>query len=73
MEEKARRIIADELAKMNWEEADFGRRRKGDVGKVSIARRLRQETTVSKRWIAKQLLMGSVSNMTFCLKRGRKQ
>src|SRR5436189_6485194 len=25
----------------------------------------------SKRWIANQLLMGSVSNVTFCLKRGR--
>ena len=58
---------------MDWEEADLGRWRKGDVGKVRIARRLRRETTVSKRWIAKQLLMGSVSNATFCLVRGRKQ
>ena len=49
---------ADELANMDWDEADLGRRRKGDVGKVRIARRLRRETTVSKRSIAKQLLMG---------------
>src|SRR5881394_2798074 len=27
----------------------------------------------SKRWIANQLSMGSVSNVTFCLKRGRKR
>ena len=72
-EEKARRIIAEELAKMDWEEADLGRRRKGDAGKVRIARRLRRETTVSKRWIANQLSMGTVSNVTFCLKRGRKR
>jgi hypothetical protein len=32
-----------------------------------IARRLRRESTVSKRWIAEQLAMGSVSNVTFCL------
>ena len=70
VEERARRIIAEELAKMGWAEADLGRRRKGDVGKVRIARRLRQETTVSKRWIANQLSMGTVSNVTFCLKRG---
>ncbi len=58
VEEKARRIIAEELAKMDWEDEDLARRRKGDVGKVRIARRLRRETTVSKRWIAKQLSMG---------------
>src|SRR5436190_10752075 len=73
VQEKARRIIAEELAKLNWEEAELGRRRKGDEGKVRIARRLRQETTVSKRWIANQLSMGTVSNVTLCLKRGRKR
>ena len=72
-EGKARRIIAEELAKLDWEEADLGRRRKGDAGKVRIARRFGRETTVSKRWIANQLSMGTVSNVTFCLKRGRKQ
>ena len=65
--------FAEELAKMDWEEADLGRRRKGDDGKVRIARRLRRETTVSTRWIANQLSMGTVSNVTFCLKRGRKR
>jgi len=70
VEEKSRRIIAEELAKTDWEEADLGRRRKGDGGRV-IARRLRRETTASKRWIAKQLLMGSGSNMPFCLKGGQ--
>ena len=66
--EKARRIIAEELSKLGWEEVGLGRRRKGDVRKVRIAGRLRRETTVSKRWIAQALSMGSVSNVTFCLK-----
>jgi len=67
-EQTALRIIAEGLAKLGWEEADLGRRRKGDPVKVRIARRLRRETTVSKRWIAQKLEMGSVSNVTFCLK-----
>ena len=38
---------------MDWEEADLGRRRKGDVGKVRIARRLRRESqqTVDRKTI----------------------
>ena len=66
-EEKARRIIGEELAELGWAEAELEMRRKGDAGKVRIARRLRRETTVSKRWIAAALAMGSVSNVTFCL------
>ena len=68
VEEQARRIIAEELAKLCWEEAELGQRRKSDAGKARIARRLRRETTVSKRWIAERLAMGSVSNVTFCLR-----
>ena len=48
-------------------ETDLATWRKGETGKVRIARRLRRETTVSKRWIAAALAMGSVSNVTFCL------
>ena len=54
VEEKARRTIAEELAKAGWEEAELSQRRKGDARKVRIARRLRCETTVS--------------NVTFCLR-----
>jgi hypothetical protein len=55
-EEKARRIIAEEMARWGWAEAELGRRRKGDAGKVKIAQRLRRETTASdgspinRRW-----------------------
>jgi hypothetical protein len=36
-------------------------RRKGDQQKVVLARRLRQETTMSLKWIAQRLQMGSWS------------
>ena len=65
--EKARRVIAKGLPSLGWKEADLGHRRKSDVGKVKIARRLRRETTAGKRWIAQHFAMGSVSNVTLCL------
>ena len=57
-----RRVGIDGLS-----EADLGRWRKGDVWKVRVARRLRRETKVVKRWVDHQLAMGSVSNVAFCL------
>ena len=68
VEEKAQRVIAEELKRLRWAESDLAGRRKGDTGKARIARRLRRETTVSKRWIAERLAMGSVSNVTLCLR-----
>ena len=47
-------------------EEDLPERRKGDKGKITAARRLRQETTMSLKWIAQRLHMGSwtyVSNL----------
>jgi hypothetical protein len=58
-EEKAKRIIREELRTLGWESAELGRRLKGDREKVRIARRLRAETTVSLKWIAACLLMGT--------------
>jgi REP element-mobilizing transposase RayT len=65
-EVKAERLVREELPKLGWQEADLAVRRKGDPGKVRIARRLRQETTMSLAWIASHLQMGSwtyVSNL----------
>jgi putative transposase len=65
-EAKAERLVREELAKQGWLEADLGRRRKGDPGKVRIARRLRAETTMTLAWIARRLQMGvwtHVSNL----------
>jgi REP element-mobilizing transposase RayT len=65
-EVKAEWLVREELAKLGWAEADLAQRRKGDPGKVRIARRLRQETTMTLAWIAQRLRMGvwtHVSNL----------
>lgn len=58
-EERAQRIIREELGTLGWERAELWRRLKGDREKVRIARRLQAETTVSLKWIAACLLMGT--------------
>jgi putative transposase len=65
-EEKAQRLVQEELQKRRWREEDLTRLPKGDKAKVALARRLRQETTMSLKWIAQRLHMGSwtyVSNL----------
>ena len=65
-EQKAQRIVLEAMKRLGWKEDDLPRRRKGDPGKVMTARRLRQETTMSLKWIAQRLHMGSwtyVSNL----------
>jgi REP element-mobilizing transposase RayT len=65
-EQKAQRIVSQELLRLGWSEDGLRGRAKGHPGKVVIARRLRQETTMSLKWIAQRLEMGSwtyVSNL----------
>ena len=57
-EAKAERLVREELATLGWDEGELARRRKGDPEKVRIARRLRQETTMTLAWIAQRLGMG---------------
>jgi REP element-mobilizing transposase RayT len=57
-EAKAERLVREELATLGWNEGELARRRKGDPEKVRIARRLRQETTMTLAWIARRLGMG---------------
>jgi hypothetical protein len=64
--QKAERIVKEEIERLGWDEDDLGARRKGHRAKVLLARRLRQETTMSLKWIAQRLHMGSwtdVSNL----------
>src|SRR2546422_11128794 len=58
-EQKAERIVTEELKGLRWTEQDLRQQSKGDKGKVAVARRLRKETTMSLKWIAKRLQMGS--------------
>ena len=74
-EEKARSILAAELKRMHWSATDLKKRPKGDPRKVRIAARLRQETTMTLKWIAGQLHMGvgtHASNLLSRHRRGRK-
>ena len=47
------------LASLGWTAKDLRLRPKGDKEKVRIAGRLRAETTISLKWIAEHLEMGS--------------
>jgi len=57
--EKAERIIAVELRRRRWREAEFKKRPKGDPAKVKLAQRLRAETMQTVAWIAQRLHLGS--------------
>ena len=62
----SRRMVQEDLQRLGWPETDLRARPKGHRGKVPVARRLRQETTMSLKWIAARLQMGSwtyVSNL----------
>jgi REP element-mobilizing transposase RayT len=71
-EQKALRVLADELRRRGWSDADLDRRRKGDLEKLSIACRLRAETTMTLSWIARRLKMGSAGSLANCLRASRK-
>jgi len=66
-EEKANRIVKEELEKLGWQEADLRRRRKGDPEKLGIALRLRQETTMTLAWTAQRLKMGTKTHLSHLL------
>ena len=58
-ENRAERIIGEELEKLGWQEADLGRVRKNAPGKLALAARLRRETTLSLKWIAARVQLGT--------------
>jgi putative transposase len=70
-EQKAERIVREELKRMKWGEEDLERQLKGHRNKVQIAKRLRDKTLVSLKWIANRLKMGTwthVSNRLYAVK-----
>ena len=56
---KAERMIGEELRRWRWQEVDLASRRKRDRGKLAIAVRLRQQTTLPVRQIAARLHLGA--------------
>jgi REP element-mobilizing transposase RayT len=66
-EQKALKRVQDELKKLRWTSADLLERAKGDVGKIRIAKVLRQETTMTLGWIARALNMGTKTHLSHLL------
>jgi hypothetical protein len=54
--------------RLGWRENDLRQRRKGDPGKVKLARRLRAETTMTLAWVAQHLEMGRWGYVSHLLK-----
>jgi hypothetical protein len=71
-EAMAELIIAEELKRGRWQEADLKTRPKGDSVKVALAARLRAETTITVGWIAERLAMGTRGYLNHLLYRRRK-
>lgn len=67
-EQKAQRLVLEELRKRRWTEQDLKRRRKTDPIKVKLAARLRAETVMTLDWVAQRLQMGCRHTVANCLK-----
>jgi len=72
-EEKARRLVAEELKRLGWEPGELARRRKSDPRKVKLAVRLRAETTMTLKWVAETLRMGAWTHVSNLVSRERKR
>ena len=71
-EAQAEGMVEAALQRLRWREEDWGRRPKGDPAKVALAVRLRAETTMTVKWIADRLQMGSPGYANYLLYRHRK-
>ena len=72
-ETKAERIISLRLGELGWSESDLRDRAKCAREKVQIAQQLRAETTLSLKWVAQRLSMGTWTNVSNLLYEGRRQ
>ena len=72
-EAKAEGMVEEELRRRGWGEVELRERAKGDQGKVAMAVRLRRETTMTLKWVAERLAMGSWSNVSNLLAVARKK
>ena len=62
----AERIVAEELNRLGWSENELTNRRKNDPEKLSIAARLKRETTLTLKQIVSRTSLGTSkgANMT---------
>jgi hypothetical protein len=66
--ERAGQIMAEILKEAGWTEEELRREGKTHPRKVSLARRLRRETPMTRKWIADRLHMGSASYLSHLLR-----
>ena len=72
-EQKAERLLQAGLKQARWTEEDLRLRRKSDGVKIRLAAQLRQETTMTLKWIAQRLQMGAWTHLTKRLYEQRKE
>lgn len=72
-EQKSRRIIASALKRLRWARGELARRRKSDPRKVKLAMKLREETTMTLKWVAEELHMGAWTHVSNLLSRERRR
>jgi len=65
--EQVAEIMRVGLKQLGWKEAHLEARAKGDRQKVELVVRLRAETTVTVKWIAAQLQMGTWTHLNHLL------
>ena len=67
------RVLKEELFRRGWTESELSSRRKGDPEKVEIASQLRTRTTMTLKWIAQRLKIGTWTHVSNCLVARRKK
>ena len=68
----AERVLKEQLSRRGLKESDLSCRRKGDRVKIEVASQLRARTTMSLKWIAQRLNMGTWTHVSNCLVQKRK-
>ena len=66
-EARAEELIAGFLVRLAWSEKELQSRPKGDLEKVALAELLRRESTMTLRWIATRLSMGTPGHLSHLL------
>lgn len=66
-ERQAEALIARALRERGWKASDLRARRKGDPGKLEIAEALREQSSMSVKWIAERLHMGASTHLSHLL------
>jgi hypothetical protein len=69
----AEQMVGSELKRLRWTQEELAQRRKGDLQKLGIARRLRQETTMTLHWIAQRLNMGATGSLANLLRNPKRK